>query len=111
MGRNRGRHYKIALASSVAGEDMQQRVPGVTLIEVLKHKSTFDEPALKGILLPLADALEQAHDAHKLHLAISPSTIVLQGGATPVFIGLGVEVQPDAGYSAIERYSKEYRVG
>lgn len=90
---------------------MQQRVPGVTLIEVLKHKSTLDEPALKGILLPLADALEQAHDAHKLHLAISPATIILQGGATPIFIGLGVEVPPDAGYSAIERYSTEYRVG
>ncbi|HZP13812.1 MAG TPA: hypothetical protein VFB36_15445 [Nevskiaceae bacterium] len=90
---------------------MQQRVAGVTLIEVLKHKSTFDEPALKGVLLPLADALEQAHDAHKLHLSISPVTIVLQGGATPMFIGFGADVPPDAGYSAIERYSTEYKTG
>jgi hypothetical protein len=93
--------------------DGKKPVPGVSLIEVLRHKSTFDEPALKGVLLPLADALEQAHDAHKLHLSISPATIVLQGGATPVLIGLevGAKAPPDPGYSAIERYSAEYKTG
>jgi serine/threonine protein kinase len=92
---------------------------GRTLAEVLAEMSTPpDEAWLRALLSPLLSALSTLHNAHCLHLDISPENIIVLADGRPVLLDFGVasrlatdKTMPltallNPAYAPIEQYSE-----
>jgi len=96
---------------------------GTSLSEMLHEGRTFDEKSLFGIIRPIAEGLDRAHQAGVLHRDIKPANILINGAGTPVLIDFG-SARFDSGqatntkvtfytppYAAIEQYVKTFPQG
>ncbi len=90
---------------------------GCTLKEYLSNQpNVIDEAVLKGILLPILDALQHMHQEKVYHRDISPDNIMILKDGRPILLDLGaaraVEIESaqaltvlvKPGYAPIEQY-------
>ena len=104
---------------------------GQTLSALLDGGKVLPEERLRDIIQPLLQPLAQLHDTGFLHHDIKPGTIVLRPDGTPLLLEVGASRQtvagarqafgdhsqgteliaPTAGYSAVEEYSGNIRLG
>lgn len=74
-------------------------VEGQSLFDVLDHRGTLNERALKDILEPLLSGLEAVHKAHFLHRDIKPENIYIGLDGQPVLLDFGAARQALGGRS------------
>ncbi|HUP92826.1 MAG TPA: bifunctional serine/threonine-protein kinase/formylglycine-generating enzyme family protein [Solimonas sp.] len=98
-------------------------IEGATLGKRLKRDGPLDEAALRGLLVPLLDGLEQVHRAGVLHRDVKPDNIMLRADGAPVLIDFGaarlnlgemthsVLSVLTAGYAPLEQYGSTANQG
>ena len=65
-------------------------VEGITLHELLRHRTVLDVSAALRMLAPVAEALDYAHRNGVVHRDIKPSNIMVQPDGRPKLMDFGV---------------------
>lgn len=78
---------------------VMELVGGETLLNRIERSGPLDEPAIKAMLGPLLDGLEQIHATGFLHRDIKPANILIDGSGRPTLIDFGASRAAVAGRS------------
>lgn len=90
---------------------------GYDLRHHLSTGSTMSEPALKKLLIPIADGLKQVHQSGFIHRDIKPANILVRPDGSPVLLDFGsarssspyngdtLTALVSVGYAPLEQYS------
>jgi serine/threonine-protein kinase len=65
-------------------------VDGGTLSDYIKNKGVLAEDEVKGIIIPILEALEYAHRTGIVHRDIKSTNILLESGGRPVLMDFGI---------------------
>ncbi|MEO0533664.1 MAG: serine/threonine-protein kinase [Cyanobacteria bacterium P01_A01_bin.123] len=73
---------------------VQQMIEGKTLLQEVRRSGTFDEDALRSLLMELLPVLRFIHEHNIVHRDVTPSNIILRKlDGKPVLIDFGVAKQ------------------
>jgi serine/threonine protein kinase/peptidoglycan hydrolase-like protein with peptidoglycan-binding domain len=79
---------------------VMELVTGETLEQRIKRNGRLSSSAIRCLLYPLLDGLEQVHEAGFLHRDIKPANIILDGKGQPTLIDFGAARAAVAGHTA-----------
>ncbi|MBN1956421.1 MAG: protein kinase [Anaerolineae bacterium] len=89
------RHPAIITIHDVGEEDgryyfVMEHLEGQTLVQYLRQQGRLPPEEVLGLLWPLADALDHAHQSGLLHRDIKPANIVITGSGQVVLTDFGI---------------------